>query len=69
MTTPRPHPAGLLDEVIERVQSVVIKPTAAPNQTEDYFIYMGRVATRVGVVLAGLCVAGAYALHTKKLSK
>ncbi|OAL31710.1 hypothetical protein AYO20_08103 [Fonsecaea nubica] len=70
MTIPTAKPPAVLDEVVQRVSSIVKKPGEAPNQTDDFFIYMARQARRVGMLCAAtLGVTGAYFLYVRRLSK
>ncbi|EXJ76293.1 uncharacterized protein A1O5_00801 [Cladophialophora psammophila CBS 110553] len=67
LTTPNIQRALLLDDVVQRVQAVVQKPTDAPNQTDDFFIYMARLVKRVGA--ACVFATGAYIYYARRLSK
>ncbi|OQU99342.1 hypothetical protein CLAIMM_04982 [Cladophialophora immunda] len=65
LTTPTIQRAAVLDEVMERVQAVVTRPSDAPNQTDDFFIYMARLAKRVAV--ACVVAAGAYIYYARRV--
>ncbi|KIW80353.1 hypothetical protein Z517_06968 [Fonsecaea pedrosoi CBS 271.37] len=70
VTMPNAKPQPLLEEVVQRVSGIVKRPGEAPNQTDDFFIYMARQARRVGMLCAAtLCATGAYFLYMRRLPK